>query len=300
MANIGAIVGGGFGLIRHRPGAVLAWGAIYTGASAALGYGQLRLIGPLDPTIGGEASLAGLSRGVGVQLLFGFASLVVSSVLSAAVFRAVLWPQDRGFASIRLGMDEVRLIGLTLIVYVLGMIAGIVGALGFAFLTTLIGLLFGGSPGVAVTFATLVMAGLMGLIVFLLVRLSVVYPLVLVRKRISLDAGWELTRGHFWSLLGAYLLAGLAMMVPVAIALFAFAVIIGGSSFSSATFWPLLFQRMTGGDAQMLLQFVAVLAIASLLTGMVLAVSGGTAAAAVKDLLARGEAAPAPDAAALD
>lgn len=300
MANIGTIVGGGFRLIRRRPGAVLAWGTIYTVASAALAYGQLRLIGPMDPTMTGQAALEGLGRGVGVQLLFDVLSMLLSAVLSAAVFRAVLWPQDRGLASIRLGMDEARLMGLTLIVYVLSIVAGIVGMLGFAFLVSLISFVVGDSPGVATTFATLVMAGLMGLIVFLLVRLSVVYPLVLVRQRISLDAGWELTRGHFWSLLGGYVLAGLAMIVPVALALLAFAVIIGGSSFSSATFWPMLFQRMMAGEAQMPLVFVAVVAIASLLTGMVLAVSAGSAAAATKDLLARGQAAPAPEAAPLD
>jgi hypothetical protein len=300
MANIGTIVGGGFALIRRRPGAVLAWGAIYTVASAALGYGQLRLVGPLDPAVSGQAALEGLTRGVGVQLLFGVLSMVLSAVLSAAVFRAVLWPQDRGMASIRLGMDEARLIGLTLIVYVLSGIVGVVGVLGFAFLTTLVGFVFGGSPAVSGVFATLVIAGVMALALVLLVRLSVVYPLVLVRRRISLDAGWELTRGHFWSLLGAYMLAGLAMMVPVTLALFAFAAIIGGSSFSSATFWPMLFQRMTGGEAQMPLVFVAVLAVASLLTGLVLAVSAGSAAAATKDLLARGQAAPVPEAAPLD
>ena len=296
MANIGAIVGGGFALIRRRPGAVLCWGAVYAIGTAALGYAQLRLAGPAEAAGGVAWDAASLGRGLGVQIVFGLLSVILSSILSAAVFRAVLWPEDRsGLASLRFGMDEVRLIGLTLILYLLSLAAGLVGGLGLAFLTTLIGLLFGGSPAVASAVAVLVMLGLMCLIVFLLVRLSVVYPLVLVRRRISLDAGWDLTRGHFWSLLGAYVLLALATSLILFLAMLPLLALgLRADVYAPGGNWPLLLQQLQTSDPGTLLgMIVALLVLASLLSGMVLAVWGGGLASAAKDLLGHAEPVPA-------
>ncbi|MBB5711945.1 hypothetical protein [Sphingomonas xinjiangensis] len=292
MANIGAIVGGGFGLIRRRPGAVLAWGAIYALGTAALGYAQLRLAGTVDPTAATQWDVASLGRGLGVQIGFGLVSLILSSILSAAVFRATLWPEDRsGMASLRFGMDEVRLIGLTLILYVLGMAAGLVGGLGLTFVTTLVGFLFGGSPAMAGLFATLITMGLIGLILFLMVRLSVVYPLVLIRRRISLDASWDLTRGHFWSLLGAYVLMALA---TAALFFLAFLPFVGlglrTGAYAPGGNWPLLLQQLQANHPQSLFAVIAAtFVITALVSGIMLVVWGGWIASAARELLKRSE-----------
>ena len=43
------------------------------------------------------------------------------------------------------------------------------------------------------------------------VRLSPLFPLSLYRHRISIDGAWALSRGRFWTLLGAYLV----VMIPL-------------------------------------------------------------------------------------
>jgi hypothetical protein len=218
MANIGAIIGGGFGLIRRHPGAVLIWGTISAVSGVAIGWAQWRL-GVPDTAAVNAASLIG--RGA-VGLLLGFLSLVISTVLSAAAFRAVLRPQAGGFAFLHVGSDEARMIGLTLLLYVITIVAGIVGAAGFAFLVALIGFVTGSQAAAQTLTSLLVLAGF-GALVFVFVRLSLVYPLVLLRRGISIDDSWEATRGHFWSLLGTYILLGLIsfalvmlVMLPVA------------------------------------------------------------------------------------
>lgn len=218
MANVGGIIAGGFGLIRRHPGPVLVWGAISAGSGVVIGWLQWRLGVPAleagaPPEIAGRGALA---------LLLSLVSLVISTVLSAAAFRAVLRPEAGGFAFLRLGIDEARMIGLTLLLYLLSLVAGVVGAAGFAFLVALAGFVTG-SQGAAQALAGLLALAAMAALVFVLVRLSLVYPLVLLRHRISLDDSWEATRGHFWSLLGTYILLGLIsfglvmlVMIPVA------------------------------------------------------------------------------------
>lgn len=210
MANIGAIIGGGFGLIRRHPGPVLAWGAISAVSGAAIGWAQWRL-GVPDTALVNAASLIGRST---LGLLLGLLSLVISTVLSAAAFRAVLRPQAGGFAFLRLGIDEARMIGLTLLLYVITIVAGIVGAAGFAFLVALIGFVTG-SQAAAQTLASLLALAALGALIFVFVRLSLVYPLVLLRRRITIDDSWEATRGHFWSLLGTYILLALISLAMV-------------------------------------------------------------------------------------
>lgn len=284
MANIGVIVGEGFALLKRRPSAVLCWGAIYALGNAAIGYGQLRVAS------GQPYADRRWVEGLGVELAFALLSLVLSVVLSAAVFRAVLWPQDRGVASIRFGMDEVRLIGLTLILYVLGVLAGLVGGLGVGFLTSLAGLLAGGSTLFAGIFVPLILLGMLCLMAVVFVRLSVVFPLVLVRRRISLDAGWDLTRGHFWSLLGAYMLIGLSTIATLLLAMIPmFAIGIRLDEPTGTGWLSLLEQLRASGSASTPLLIIAVLLIGSLVSGIVLALWSGGVASATKDLLSRGE-----------
>ncbi|MGK6354455.1 hypothetical protein ACMGDH_04425 [Sphingomonas sp. DT-207] len=218
MANIGAIIGGGFGLIRRHPGPVLVWGAISAVSGVAIGWVQWRLGVPASD----EASAASLLGRGALGTLLGLLSLVISTVLSAAAFRAVLRPQAGGFAFLRLGRDEARMIGLTLLLYVITIVVGIVGAAGFAFLVALIGFVTGSQTAAQTLASLLVLAGL-GALIFVFVRLSLVYPLVLLRRRITIDDSWEATRGHFWSLLGTYILLALIsfalvmlVMLPVA------------------------------------------------------------------------------------
>jgi len=58
---------------------------------------------------------------------------------------------------------------------------------------------------VAVPFAVIAAVLALGVVVWLYVRLSLAYPLTLLRQEIIIGESWRLTRGRFWSLFTAYL-----------------------------------------------------------------------------------------------
>ena len=130
--------------------------------------------------------------------------LAVQCIMAAAVYRLILRHDDTPFGYLRLGADELRLMGLTLI-YIVLIIALLVGmTLGAAIVAGLAA--FAGQSaaifvgGVAELFS-------LGLVVFVLVRLSLAPVATFAERRLAIFESWTLTRGHFWRLFGAYALA---------------------------------------------------------------------------------------------
>ncbi len=147
--------------------------------------------------------------------LFGAVAIAIvgHAIISAAMFRAVLKPNQSAFGYLRLGSDELRLLAVTLL-----------------YLAVLIGLdLFGGiaagliSGAVAAVLKTDTEVVAYAIIVLTLcaavavgVRLSLAAPLTFAAGHIQIRRSWEMTRGRFWPILGAFLLAlALAMVVAV-------------------------------------------------------------------------------------
>ena len=137
--------------------------------------------------------------------------LAVLNVMAAAVYRLIFRHDDTRFGYLRLGADELRLMGLTLIYIVLfiglvvgvGMVSGIVVALaGLA------------GPGVQGFLGWLSIPVSFGVIVYVLVRLSLAPVATFAERRLAIFESWGLTRGQFWRLFGAYVLA-LACVVVV-------------------------------------------------------------------------------------
>jgi hypothetical protein len=137
--------------------------------------------------------------------------LAVLNVMAAAVYRLIFRHDDTRFGYLRLGADELRLMGLTLIYIVLfialvvgvGMVSGIVVAL--AGLVSPAAQSFLGWLSIPVSF---------GVIVYVLVRLSLAPVATFAERRLAVFESWGLTRGQFWRLFGAYVLA-LACVVVV-------------------------------------------------------------------------------------
>ncbi|PIB96353.1 hypothetical protein [Caulobacter sp. X] len=135
-------------------------------------------------------------------------SLVVNGVIFAALNRLVLRPQDSRFAYLRLGKQELRqaavwVLSTLILMGVLfagSLIAGFLGAMG-------------GPTG-----AFLALLGLLGafcVVIYLAVRLSFAPAVTFENDRITIFKSLPETKGLFWPLLGAYLLAVVMSIIVV-------------------------------------------------------------------------------------
>jgi hypothetical protein len=201
MTSAGSILEGAFGLVRDHPAAVAIWGLIYLVAVAgtALLVQPLMLGAASDP----EAIAANMQSMFGQLMLFQFLFFLLFVAMWTAALRAILRPTEGGVAFLRFGMDEIRMIILTVVIAILiyaGLVVAIIAAI-------MIGAAAYAAAGAAAAIAVGVIAAIAALsvIIWLEVRLSLAFPLTLLRGDIIIAESWRLTRGRFWPLFGAYL-----------------------------------------------------------------------------------------------
>ncbi|HMI18066.1 MAG TPA: hypothetical protein VK533_00845 [Sphingomonas sp.] len=199
MVTVGSILGGTFRFVRNNLGAIAVWSGIVF-------LVQLLMMAAMQPFY--AAQLAALQSGtrasphIGAFLGVMLGMVLVFTALWAAAFRAVLFPAQSRTAYLRLGMDELRLLGCMLVLvisfYILALIAGVL----FAVIGALIGSA-AGFPRVVMAMAGLGIAGLV-LSIWLGTRFSLAGPLTILERKIVIGPSWRLSRGNFWRLFGAY------------------------------------------------------------------------------------------------
>lgn len=215
MASVGSIVGGAFRLFRERPDAVVVWTAVNLLASLAVGIGLTYwLTGSLE----GPGAAAYLQTdevpAAGFWLAFAIAYVamfILGVVLMNAVFRTVLRPEQRGFASLRLGTDELRIAALVMISAVVAFVGMFLTQLLLMFLGSFL-VMVAGDGMVSELVMVLLFVAYFCALLWLAVRLSLMFPLTLYRGSFSVDAAWELGRGRFWKLFTSYLIVMLFLV----------------------------------------------------------------------------------------
>ena len=227
----------GFRITRENPRTFATW------IAASLGVNILAAIIDANLPAGikqGLDSIGGADQLTPSQLLDTLIAtapilvlgLAIQSIMAAAVYRLIFRHDDTRFGYLRLGGDELRLMALTVIyiflimglVVAVTMLAGIVVAISSA-----------AGPAVQTFVATAVGFIALGVIVYVLVRLSLAPVATFAERRLAVFESWSLTRGQFWPLLGAYALAvacivaiGLLLMVVFTFAAGAILVAQGG------------------------------------------------------------------------
>lgn len=203
MVTIGAIFSDTFQFMRRNVRAIAVWAGAYALFAALM---QLAMPMPaIDPQTQPAAFWAAFAPRFAI-------SLIAIMVFYAACLRAVMRPADDRAYYLRLGMDELRLFGLTLMVGIGFMVVWLLGVVVLVFLAGMLSALgsVGKVFGVIAAFAIL---PLLCALLYVVVRLSPAWPLTILRRRIILDEAWDLARGRFWTLFGSYFLVYLAFFL---------------------------------------------------------------------------------------
>jgi hypothetical protein len=202
---------GGFRFVRERPATLLVWAAFLLVVLA------VALVAMFD--IGGDAltalaiavqgsnpdpnQLSRLAQQVAPASLFAELLITIfGAVLATAILRVRLTPGPHPWGGLKLGGDELRMLGATLLVMLC---------------------VFGLSMGIGAAADLLALAGVppavpfvLGLLLILAaqVRLSLVAVIAQAEGRISLPRSIQLTKGLFWRLVGAYVvLAAITLVI---------------------------------------------------------------------------------------
>lgn len=228
----------GFRVVRRKPMLLVWWALAYIvffGVIFALvGPGMISMVAAAErleaagPTADPAQVTAAMAPFFGMFLVLVPLGMLIKAVFQAAVVRAVVTPAQSRFGYLRIGMDELRVVGVVLVLglllgvayfamaLVVGVVAGISAAAGGGALYILVGV------AVIAAICALIWAA---------VRLSLAVPITVAEKRFALFDSFALTKGRFWSLLGMIIIVGVMCML---IALL-----------SSAVMLPFTF--MTGG-----------------------------------------------------
>lgn len=203
--TVGSLLNGGFRLIRERPGAMLIWTLVQLIAAVATSFVTTWILqASFYAALSGE-DVQSLQLTAALQfILLGLGGLVVSTILYAAVQRAILRPDEGGPGWLRLGMDEVRLFLLLLLCLFIFLLALLAVGLFLG------AILYRASPGAAVA-AIYIVGGIGGLLFG--TKISLIFPLTLKKGAFAIGEGTSLSRGRFWTLLGTYLIIFLILLV---------------------------------------------------------------------------------------
>ena len=288
MTSVGSILGGAFGQIRDRPLAVLVWTLIYTAALAATMVAMRPFMDVDGAALAAEdpEALAQMGQMMSLVFLSQFFLLAVMAILFSAAMRATLQPHDEGFAWLRLGMDELYVVVLTIVLTVLFFIFYVAAAIVIV-ISVALGAVFAGVVGVGI-FVVVGVAAFVLATIWFQVRFSLAFPLTLIRGKLVLGESWIVTKGHFWTLFVAYFVLGLLLLTLfVAVSTLTMAPYLEAwrdSGFSmeglqAASDAEMAAQR-EGISAAMLLGW----ALSGLVGGLSIALGGGAMGAAARDL----------------
>lgn len=226
----------GFRVVRQRPASFAAWVLlnfiVSLGALAVAipwvgpALAQLQNTAPASPDPRrGLALLQQLAPFYLVAIVFALAAYCVGV---AAINRVVLRPDERRFAYLRLGGDELRQFGLVLLCVLVGLGAEIAAAIVMVVGALILSAALKGMPAAGAVVGFVAMLALMGAAIFVGVRLSLAPSVTFATGRVNLFGSWAITRRHFWALLGAYLivlllviivwLLGMALIAAIALA----------------------------------------------------------------------------------
>lgn len=202
-------MGGAFRLLRRHPLSVLVWSFLYLAGIFAIGLVRIAIA---------PAPSDGLAAVLLPALLTQALTIALVAVLITAATRATLHPYKRGACYLRLGANELRVFALLVMLTVATGVAMFLLTLANGFLLGLLGWLVPGEALRQALAAALLIAELAALL-FVQTRLSIALPLTYLYEAITVDEAWAQSRGHFWSIFGAFAVLALLLIASVGVLL---------------------------------------------------------------------------------
>lgn len=277
----------GFRIIRERPKLIPFWGLVLLIGNGIITFLMVAIAGPafehmstVVPGVDPQTLVpiyTTLAKAYGAVLPI---SLVLQSLVSCAVYRAVWGKADDRFGYLRFGVDEVRQIAVTILFFMV--------YVALVFVDCFVAGMIGGLMGAAGQSAALLIAmvGLLAVCVIML-RLSLCTVQSFDRKGIDVFGSWKLTQKQGWALFGGYvvMLVMVLFVVALCIAFYgAVTVAISGGTFATVSQW-LLAPDMSSPQAYFRPYMIGWVIVANLLVApLVVALMSGAQAAAYRTL----------------
>jgi hypothetical protein len=245
-------IGAGFRLIGREPLAFLAWALVYLVVGLIPQFAAMALIVPAvlrtshelsAEAAAGHAALPPMdmlrmqASMMQAQSISWLGSIVSHTLVTGAVFRAVLFPDDRGFLYLRLSLRELWLGLAGLVLVVMAAIAIFVAMIPTAVIAGVMSAVSHGSPAAGLV-AALVILVAMAVVVWGVLRLSLALPMSFADRAFRLYESWGLTGGHGLKLfVVALALAVIAWVAEIVVGGACVAVFSGVVGFERATLW---------------------------------------------------------------
>lgn len=294
----------GFRIARARPKAMLIWALASLVISFAGSVGMVTMFGGLmsqfaamnetpqtDPT-----QIFALMGQMALLYLFLIPLLLfIFAIFTAAVYRAVLKPEDDRFAYLRLGADEWRQAVVMLALGLLGLVVTFVVVLVLAIVMGVLGVATGaggdgGMPGAGFFIGiVLLYLGMIVVMVAFWVKFSFAGPMTFADKRIRIFQSWKATTGHFWPLFGSYLLSFvLGILVSLLGGIISFAAMVAFGASTGGGFMEMM-QSMEGDftslSAYFTLPIIANMIISAFFSALTYAIFLAPPAVAYRDII---------------
>lgn len=203
----------GVRMTRRKPLVLLAWAACYFAMLVVLGLvvafafgGSVRADLALLSRTNDLGELVGIvARRQGTLLPLIALAVALQSVITVAIMRAVVRPEDRRLAYMRVGQEEARQFVVALVGWVVTLV---VTALPSAVLVLIgAGLINLGAVQTNRWVEVLGAIAVAGLSIWFGIRLSLLSITTFAEGKLDLRRTWALTDRHFWHLLGMYFVA---------------------------------------------------------------------------------------------
>jgi len=218
--SIGSAVGAGFSLIARRPVSVLTWGLLRVGFIVGIFavYAPV-FIGIFSEVAsqaqsGGQPSQAQMSQMMshmfliqGVGYLVQFVGLFLNAIILCAVARAVIHPERRAVASLRLGAPELFMVILSFAAGIALFIAILIFAIPFA----IAGVFLAIQHQYAIVAVVVALAALILVLalIYIAARFAFVAPMMVDDGHFHLFDAWALTKGK----VGSIILIGVCLVL---------------------------------------------------------------------------------------